>query len=290
MDHGKPALVPHGNVQQGQGHRLTPGCLALRRTGLVQHTDDVAASLADGLPALVLLECLSLELAQEKRQRLRRGKHGELRGNGPVDVAAQLQAVLLAAAIGIAVFALAVHQLLQAPQIAGHLHERGTLADAGGQLQVRRSPLRIIAVRAVAPGQKRRRNAFGFLCRRPYRLRKTAGDGLFILEHLVADHMAHGFRLVDLALGLIGSLDGLLLQFGKLLRAGLCDLLHQFLKLLHAPVPFLFQALQGIQRPFFSTGFFQQLIQVSSHLTDKFRSGLIGGFDGGIVLAVHHLI
>ena len=118
------------------------------------------------------------------------------------------------------------------------------------------------------------------------------------MEHLVADHAAHGFRLVDLALGLIGGLDGLLLQLGKLFRAGLCDLLHQLLKLLHAPVPFLLQALQGIQRPFFSTGFFQQFIQASSHLVDKFRSGLIGGelppltggFDGGIILAAHHLI
>lgn len=132
VDHGETPFPLNGNIQQGQRHRLAPWGRILGGAGFIQHTDDVAAALADWLPALVLFQPLALELSQKERQGLRRGQHRELRAERPVDVAAQLHAVLFAPAIGIAAFALALDQLLQPSKIAGGLHQDFVPASSPG--------------------------------------------------------------------------------------------------------------------------------------------------------------
>ena len=66
VDHGKPALLLHGNIQQGKRHGFAPRGLICRRGRLIQHADDVAASLANRLAALVLLEAFPLKFFQKE--------------------------------------------------------------------------------------------------------------------------------------------------------------------------------------------------------------------------------
>ena len=100
MDEGEAAPAAAGNLQQGQSHGLAPrGVLARRGGRLIQAANDVARALIDRLPALVLLDLLSLVFPQKERQRLRRGQQGQFRTEGTGEVVAKFQGILLAPAV-----------------------------------------------------------------------------------------------------------------------------------------------------------------------------------------------
>ena len=79
MNECKFASVFRSNIQQRHRHSLAPrGSVAARGTGFVEAADDVAHALVDGFTPAVLFEPPLLIFLHKQRNRLRRGKHGEL--------------------------------------------------------------------------------------------------------------------------------------------------------------------------------------------------------------------
>lgn len=79
------------------------GAFARGGAGFVEAADHIARTLIDGLTAAILFDLPTLILSQEQRQCLRCRQHGKLRGQRAGEVAAKLQRILFATAVGVSV-------------------------------------------------------------------------------------------------------------------------------------------------------------------------------------------
>lgn len=296
VDEGKFALARHDDVLQREGHGLAPGGGRFCGTGFVQYADNVPAALVDGLPALILLERTALYLTQEQRDRLRRGQEGELGGEGTVQVVAQLQAVLLAPAAGVAVPPRLCQHLFEAVKIPGNLPERGALAHPGEELHVQLHRLGVVVCVPGAPRGQGQGGLLGLVLRRFRSLRQDGADGLAVFDEVVADDPVHRPGLLTLAPGRVCRRDDLAV-LGGVRGLGVSGI-QELPEGAHALVAPLFQHVKRVQSLFVSPGLLQQAIQVAGHLGAGFRRGLIGRelsalagrLAGGVPATLHHAV
>ncbi len=181
---------------------------------------------------------------QEQRNRFRRGQHGQLRGKGPGDVAAQLQGILFAPAIGVAV-ALALGEYLTEPaQIFGNVLQYVAFPYQVQQTGV--DPVLLQFARFIAPGPDDVPHFLSLFHRRADSLGNAGGQIVLIFSGFGVDHLAYGLHLTLLTVRPVGGLHHGLLQ----LWVALLTPLHPLQQAGQVPLGLfltLFQLLQGVQ-------------------------------------------
>ena len=249
VNKGKFAPLALRNIQQRQRNGFAPcGAFAGGGAGFIEAADDIARALIDGLTAAILFDLPALILSQEQWQCLRCRQHGKLRGQRAGEVAAKLQRILFATAVGVSV-PLSLREYFSKAAKIFETFRRLSLA------RTRSKRARFSGVLWRFPGSSAPRaddalhllSSFG---RGRQGMMDDTDLHLLALHRAVVDELGDRLHLPTLAFRFIGSFYHVPVQRG-IVRMGGIILLQQFREPLCRSFLRLFQLFQRIQRAFF---------------------------------------